>query len=604
MQKNQSTRVSPFPFDFSYSIRKAFEREEEVIHLLQKKSLVNDDTEVFKALTQLILNTQAPDFLLSAVLHFIFQVNRLRNSPLHFNDFEYYLNHASELTHEQNHFIRSQIVGKHLPREAYQVFFPIGMNKTYQGSHFVCAHLSPDIDTMIASFFGWLDAFAARIGTEVHIWSLPGGAPESPITTLFCDVFGREILSILAKTELSVEDKSTAGTVSLRDLSNTHEVKLAPHLNVISVIDHHKCHLKTATPFTALIADVQSSNTLVAEQTFLMNDRVSTFGLSSNQIDTAIKNLHETTSSSQIRLLRRLLLLKHNVGNQSPYFVHPAREMIEYFFFLHAILEDSDLLSNVTPRDVDCVAELLNRIMSLSHLDVRDVIHLDDIPKDKNFAKNAAARLLQHKDLYAIYKHIYEARELKVEEEIIRCAAGKENHFFLDTKVQNGCARVGQTKLFSSNFSQFLKVRDKLYDSFVHESKKAHLKQEAVDLSIQMINTITNAEEVYHNHIGPYTHQDELWFWIPETEMAYSHLASFLSGFYQAILPFKNHVSVVLNVQDSAALKDLFVKNLPGISISFEKGSRPSFACLRYKPGAVSSRKAMISPYLPTVISK
>ena len=35
------------------------------------------------------------------------------------------------------------------------------MGKIYEGTHFVTAHKSPDLDTTIASFWGWLDAFAA-----------------------------------------------------------------------------------------------------------------------------------------------------------------------------------------------------------------------------------------------------------------------------------------------------------------------------------------------------------------------------------------------------------------------------------------------------------
>ncbi len=37
------------------------------------------------------------------------------------------------------------------------------MGKVYPGSHFVTAHGSPDLDTTVASFWGWVDAFSARV---------------------------------------------------------------------------------------------------------------------------------------------------------------------------------------------------------------------------------------------------------------------------------------------------------------------------------------------------------------------------------------------------------------------------------------------------------
>ena len=49
-----------------------------------------------------------------------------------------------------------------------------------------------------------------------------------------------------------------------------------------------------------------------------------------------------------------------------PFFIHPAREFREYLCFLHAILDDTDLLTKVSSRDLECVAQFLNRLKSLS----------------------------------------------------------------------------------------------------------------------------------------------------------------------------------------------------------------------------------------------
>jgi hypothetical protein len=97
-------------------------------------------------------------------------------------------------------------VGKNIPRDAYQIMFPIGMGKTYSGSHFVTAHNSPDIDTTIASFWGWVDAFGARVSEGMHIWNVPGGPPYSQmeITLLFSEIFGPKIFDHIAKTRVSL----------------------------------------------------------------------------------------------------------------------------------------------------------------------------------------------------------------------------------------------------------------------------------------------------------------------------------------------------------------------------------------------------------------
>lgn len=598
---------TPFPFDVPFILRTHFEQTDAVVSHLAAHATIHKDHEVFKHLVQLILSHKKPEFLLTATLHFLSQIEISRGNPIHFDQFENFLNITNEISPEQKRFVRSQIAGKHLPREAYQVFFPIGMDKKHPGSHFVCAHLSPDVDTMISSFFGWIDAFAAQVGTGIHVWSLPGGAPDSPIVSLFRSILGKDIFKFVARTELQVDPETSplhepsVGTVSLRDVSNTQEVKLAPCLHIISVVDHHKCHLKTGVPSTILIADVQSNNTLMAEQVFLMNDRFSTWGLSLERIDSSIKELvHQPLLPLNARLLRRLCLLKHNVQQTSDHFVHPVRELTEYFFFLHAILEDTDLLSKVTLRDVECVAELLNRITSLSQSKVTEVIHFDDIPKDKQFVKTAAGMLLQNEILYSIYKYTYNARESDVNDNIRLCAEGKEHNLFLDTKEQNGCARVGQTKLFASNASNFSKAKYQISEAFIHESKKAHHKKHEIDMAIQMISTITGAEEVYHNQIGPYTHQDELWLWFADSEKAYNDLSHFLAGFYTVLRSLKKPISLTLNPQCHKKWQTLFAKQLPDMPIYFEEGPCKAFAFFRFEPGAVNSRKAMITPFLPS----
>src|SRR4029078_7608167 len=131
----------------------------------KKLSETQKSERVNRALLDLITMAHVPCFLLPAVLEYIDKVNALEIFETYaFLHFELWLNQSSGLGPEENLLIRGKITGKWVPREAYQLLFPIGMDKTYSGSHFVTAHGSPDLDTTVASFWGWVDAFSARVG--------------------------------------------------------------------------------------------------------------------------------------------------------------------------------------------------------------------------------------------------------------------------------------------------------------------------------------------------------------------------------------------------------------------------------------------------------
>ena len=105
------------------------------------------------------------------------------------------------------------------------------MGRKFKGSHFVVAHLSPDIDTTVASFISWMEAFACKVGEGQHIWNLPGGPPDSPITAQFEEFYGKHLFELTARMEthlnLTAIDLMTEKGV-VKSLGNTS----------ISTIDH------------------------------------------------------------------------------------------------------------------------------------------------------------------------------------------------------------------------------------------------------------------------------------------------------------------------------------------------------------------------------
>ena len=162
---------------------------------------------ISSTLLSLIQKEKNPCFLLPAVLDYMDRVNRLDGvEPYHLTHFELWLNQFSHLSEEENAKVRAKIMGKWIPRDAYQEIFPIGMGKVYPGSHYVTAHGSPDLDTTVASFWGWADAFCARVSESNHIWNLPDGPPSAnaEIDLLFYQTFGKNIFHFLAKTRTSL----------------------------------------------------------------------------------------------------------------------------------------------------------------------------------------------------------------------------------------------------------------------------------------------------------------------------------------------------------------------------------------------------------------
>ena len=837
----------------------------------QELNIQKKNERVNRALLELIQQEPTPCFLLPAVLEFVEHINRLKLLEGYaFYHFELWLNQFSLLNMTDNQKIRSKIVGKSVPRDAYQALFPIGMDKCYPGSHYVTGHSSPDLDTTVASFWGWVDAFGARVAQGLHVWNLPGGPPLSQVEIgfLFLDLFGpsvfnhlpktrtslslsgidllsqegvlrkqvhisnlsieheqaqqavilmdqegcylgdwrsddveevRQVINLLngclrwfenhlhvklvalfAKKDLSVRDvplfvqsvlgmiikdcepaqefsakqkgllqdyilkilhvekglscsfkefavamhslslfdfrefvslienleqsslfngsgllienrtaifgflekiissldraiysmrlyverldvalqiktdvfgwlpqhvsyradvdeilskignlpyvtvtapdqdkliplgviyasdlhQKTLGTVTLRDFCNREETKIPSYFEVISVIDHHKSSLQTFAASMVLISDAQSSNVLCAEMAFAMNDSYGSGGMSREQIEAQLKAINKNRSlGSQRRLMQRLLQRLSAVETDRGYFIDPAREYYEYLHFLYAILDDTDLLTKMTSRDVECVVSLLNRMKSLSLQKEVEVISLDDLPRDKEFVSQASERILKNPEMYSLYRKVYEQKEALVNENCHKASQGEASSLFDDTKEQNGCNRVGQTKIFTSNYAVFEKLAPQLREIWYQNASQFYKDRSEVDVHLHMISTVAGADQLFQKGSSSSSdhHRDELWIWIPFTEQSIEHLKSFLNAF-QKLPQWTGHMPCVeLFGERAHEYERIFNESFLPISKKIVQKGIP-LAVLKYPKGLLNSRKAMISPYLPRLI--
>lgn len=847
----------------------SFQKLNDVItHLKEKKfsNPLHKQNYISQKLYELIHEDTSGDFLLPAVLEFI---DHLHSEDIfltyNLSSFELWLNQYSELKREEELEVRGKIVGKYIPRSEYQIAFPIGSGKTYSGTHFVTAHGSPDVDTIVATFWGWIDAFAAKISEGFHVWNVPDGPPPSQVEIglLFYEIFGKKVfyhtakfrnalslsaldlvtqegfieklpheftfdidherskaaviivdhegnylgdwrhidvegvrqvinafniclrwieselhvslISLFSRNDISKEDveieikhifekhlietepakeftfrqqkhlqaflqkvlgisrgletsfgdfinglheqeiiniehfihainklkeepffdvngkfienrpllfaslqkvvvklaelflrmrnyidtldvsmkiKTTVfnnmpsflshradldevkakmqnypyltvnlsakegqylplgviyasdiysdklGTVTLRDFCNREETKVPSYLEVISVIDHHKSSLTTSTPSRSIIADTQSSNVLVAAMAFQMHDSYSHLNMTVEEIQSQIDELKNQSDRASQRLLIRLLKMKIAYESKKNYFVSPTREFIEYLHYLYAIFDDTDLLTKMTPIDVEVVKDIINRLKSLQLKKVVEIVHFDDLPKDDQFVKQASKRLLQNEDMYSLYSRVYKAREKIISEEFEKCANQQPSAVFTDTKIQNKCARVGQTKLFNNNVAQFNKLANNLRSMWVEQSNEYFKQHPEVDLFMHMTSTVSGAEDLYKNREADYKHKDQLWIYIPQTEIATQHLKLFLNAFQHSPDLVHDSLEVEFLGQNGADLKQIFEESFIHVPSRLNDQGLP-IAVIYYKAGTLNSRKSQITPYLP-----
>ena len=164
---------------------------------IERNALVN------RTLLDIIQCAPRHSFLLREIIDFTRRItdNQVLDGNYNLTAFERWLNQHSELSTEEQRVIRGKVIGKYVPRDEYQIFFPIGHDKYYPHSHYVTAHNPPDLDSTTGSFIGWMDAFACKVGNTLTVWNVPQGEPSPLISHYFNLIFTPDVFTRVAKNK-------------------------------------------------------------------------------------------------------------------------------------------------------------------------------------------------------------------------------------------------------------------------------------------------------------------------------------------------------------------------------------------------------------------
>lgn len=394
--------------------------------------------------------------------------------------------------------------------------------------------------------------------------------------------------------------RESVASASLCDFSNRVDTKVPEEIQVITCIDHHKVHLISKVPAMICTLDAQSSNTILAWKFFDHSDRFCCMGLDLQEIGKQLSDLETLPRTpATIRIQHRLLQQQSLHLQNREWFISADREYIAYMHFLYAIFDDTDLLSKVTRTDVECVVQLVNRMKSIALNRVVEVVDLDDIPLDGNYPTAAARKLLQHEELYSLYRKVFEAREQSADEVIKQCASSDAAAFFRDTKVISRF-RIGQYKHFQSNYPMLECHLTELMDQWLSQSLSFYTSSHETNVHMMMLSTIHSASDVYQQQFTRPQYDDQIWVFIPKgNDSAYTRLGEFISRFTAQEKVRLAIQGVEIYGDEPARYEQLFDQyaHIP-LEVDVKPGTSETLAVFKVVPGSLNSRKADLSVHI------
>ncbi|MBS0585479.1 MAG: hypothetical protein JSR76_04175 [Verrucomicrobia bacterium] len=394
--------------------------------------------------------------------------------------------------------------------------------------------------------------------------------------------------------------RKTIGSSSWNDFSNPFETDSREEVEVISIIDHHKTTLASKKAVLGILKDVQASNTIFANLAFEINDLYSTNGMSLQEIDQEIKELSQNLDASvNVRILQRLLKRKKAALTARPFYISTDRELLEYYQFIFAIFDDTDLLTKVTGADVDCMRDLINRFKSLLLKKEVEVINFDEISRsDPLYAKKAAKKILQNPDVYSLYASIYHAKEEMVDKILLETEEGHDTSFFQDTKLLSGYAEVGQFKFFAKNEPTLRRRMAHLRSLWLKRCVKKSEENPDASLFIFMLSTLSSAQELFSGVSDKNSYKDELWFWVPEeNKKAAYQLTAFLEEF-RSCPAMKNQDWEIEFLGKDRGYEKAFAEILQRPFVAEHSKCELSAVVVKVPQKCIKSRKSDIAVYL------
>ena len=230
--------------DFSKNIYSEFDSQEfKQSGTFQKHNRVN------AILFQAIQAEPDGQFLLPKVIAYINHVRKIIPT-FHLTSFEFWLNQHSEISEDEKMRLRGKIVGKWIPRSEYSNFFPLTKGGHFPGSHYSYAHISPDLDTTVASFACFLAAFGAKVGEARHIWCVPAGLPKESmeIDFFFKRALGENFFACIGspstKFLISALDLVSQKNIVRKDAKAlTYDIDTDRGRQAVILVDERGCYL-------------------------------------------------------------------------------------------------------------------------------------------------------------------------------------------------------------------------------------------------------------------------------------------------------------------------------------------------------------------------
>ena len=367
-------------------------------------------------------------------------------------------------------------------------------------------------------------------------------------------------------------------SVSLRDFSNKAEVPITSAANVVSIIDHHKTDIQSSKPWNCIISDTESCNTIIAEHLFNQYDMYSRPYSGNDTVDQITKEKH--LDSEKRRTLVKLLAQRTDASNDT-YFVDINRELHDYELLLHAILDDTDLLSKTSIRDLICIAELIDRIVSITDRRRNSILRtqVEQLNSDKKVIKEI---ILEHPFMQTTMKRIYTMRIEQVEEDILSLSSS----LFSDTKYMSDVS-ICQVKLFPDNITSL----NEHYDNLTHHWKQL-ITDSKRDTRLDILFFSTLKQKHHTNTNQPL---DKMLIRFQQNDTARSKLMHFLNHFLtqQSLLSctikLNTHPNETSFFAELAHLENVTIKDTHAIQ---------STLIIEYPASQVNSRKKQIAPFI------